>query len=201
VLSFVLALGARLVAARDDEAGLLTAVARGERASLRALYDRLSAHALAVALRVLGSRSEAEEVVQDVFMDVWARATQFDPARGAARTWILSMARNRAIDRLRSRGAAARAVDGAFAQALTAPVADATPLEKAEQRQARERIQAALAELPPEQRLVLELGYFEGLSQTEIAERLREPLGTIKSRARAALEKLARVLTTEGAGR
>jgi RNA polymerase sigma-70 factor (ECF subfamily) len=187
---------ARTLALRDEEAAHLAAVARGERAALRALYDRLSGHALAVALRILSSRPEAEEVVQDVFLEVWTRASLFDRTRGSARTWVLSMARNRAIDRLRSRGVAARAVDGIGAEGRPA---ETTPLESAVQRQARERIQAALRELPPEQRQVLELGYFEGLSQREIASRLNEPLGTVKSRSRAALEKLARVLSAEGA--
>jgi RNA polymerase sigma-70 factor (ECF subfamily) len=198
VLSFLFAIGARHVAPEDDDAAVLAAIGRGERASLRILYDRLSGLTLAVALRILGSRSEAEEVVQDAFMDVWTRATRYDPSRGSARTWVLSIARNRAIDRLRSRGVAARAVDGARAQAEVAPSPGATPLETAVERQARERIQAALLELPPEQRQVLELGYFEGFSQSEIADQLREPLGTVKSRVRAALDKLARALS-EGA--
>jgi RNA polymerase sigma-70 factor, ECF subfamily len=187
---------ARTLAARDENDALVAAVARGDREALRGLYDRLSGHALAVALRVLSSRPEAEEVVQDAFIEVWTRAAQFDAARGSARTWVLSIARNRAIDRLRSRGVAARVADGIRAE----PIASgATPLENAVDRQARERIQAALRELPSEQRQVLELSYFEGLSQSEIAARLREPLGTVKSRSRAALDKLGRVLSPEGA--
>ncbi len=187
---------ARAVGVRDEDAVCLEGVVRGEREALRAFYDRLSGKVLAVALRILGARSEAEEVVQDVFLEVWTRAGLFDAGRGSARTWVLSMARNRAIDRLRSRGAQARAVDGVRAEVR---VEEATPLESVVERQARERIQAALRELPEEQRRVLELGYFEGLSQTEIAARLQEPLGTVKSRSRAALEKLARALSTEGA--
>lgn len=194
VLSFVLAIGARLQQVRDEEAALLGAVARGERDPLRTLYDRLSGHALAVALRVLGSRPEAEEVVQDAFVEVWTRARSFDGARGSARTWVLSIARNRAIDRLRTRGANARMVDGVRNEG-GGPERGATPLESAERRETRERIQEALAALPAEQRKALELGYFEGLSQSEIAERLGEPLGTVKSRVRAALEKLGSALT------
>jgi RNA polymerase sigma-70 factor (ECF subfamily) len=201
MLSFLLAIGARLGAlggAGEDEAALLARIAGGERAALRSLYDRLSGVTFAVALRILTSRPEAEEVVQDCFLDVWTRARLYDPARGSARTWVVSIARNRAIDRLRSRGGAAKATDAARAEAALA-VEGTTPLETAERRQARERIQAALAELPAEQRQVLELGYFEGLTQSEIAERVGEPLGTIKSRVRAALEKLARTLA-DGAG-
>jgi RNA polymerase sigma-70 factor (ECF subfamily) len=199
MLSILFAIGARSVAGRDDEASLLAAVANGDRAALRGLYDRLGGVALAVALRILSSRSEAEEVVQDCFVDVWTRARLFDPARGSARTWVVSIARNRAIDRLRSRGGQAKATDAARAEAAVSGASTgATPLETAERRQSRDRIQAALGELPAEQRLVLELGYFEGLSQSEIAERTGEPLGTIKSRVRAALEKLARLLGEGG---
>jgi RNA polymerase sigma-70 factor (ECF subfamily) len=196
VLSFLLAIGARLTAARDEEAGLIAAVARGERAPLRHLYDRLAGHSLAVALRVLGSRPEAEEVVQDVFVEVWTRAALFDATRGSARTWVLSMTRNRAIDRVRSRGASARMVDGARAEAEVASPLGVSPLESVVQREAREQIQSALALLSDEQRHVLELGYFEGLSQSEIAERLGQPLGTVKSRVRAAMEKLAAALSS-----
>ena len=197
MLSFLLAIGARFTAARDEEAGLIAAVARGERDPLRHLYDRLAGHSLAVALRVLGSRSEAEEVVQDVFVEVWTRAALFDATRGSARTWVLSMTRNRAIDRVRSRGASARMVDGVRAEAAVSPLGT-TPLESAVARESREQIQAALTVLSDDQRQVLELGYFEGLSQSEISERLGQPLGTVKSRVRAALEKLAGAIAGRG---
>ena len=197
MLSFLLAIGARLTASRDEEAGLIAAVARGERAPLRHLYDRLAGHALAVAMRVLGSRPEAEEVVQDVFVEVWTRAALFDATRGSARTWVLSMTRNRAIDHVRSRGASARMVDGVRAEAAVSPLGT-TPLESAVARESREQIQAALAVLSDDQRQVLELGYFEGLSQSEISERLGQPLGTVKSRVRAALEKLAGAIAGRG---
>jgi RNA polymerase sigma-70 factor (ECF subfamily) len=191
VLSFLFAIVAPASANDDPEAALLARVARGDRAALRKLYDRLSGQALAVALRILGARGEAEEVVQDVFVEVWTRASLFTVARGRGRVWVLSIARNRAIDRLRSRDAAGRAVRGAEGEPEPPPV---TPLESAEQRETRQRIQHALAALSPEQRSVLELGYFEGLSQSEMAERLGEPLGTIKSRVRLALEKLAQLV-------
>jgi RNA polymerase sigma-70 factor (ECF subfamily) len=176
----------------DADAALLGRVANGDRAALAELYEALGGQALAVALRVLGSRSDAEEVLQDSFVEVWTRAKSYDAERGSARAWVLAIARNRAIDRLRRRGSQARTASGA---ANEPGVAGATPLELAEQRQSRERIQAALRELTPEQRQVLELGYFEGLSQSEIATRLNEPLGTIKTRVRTALQKLATLFT------
>jgi RNA polymerase sigma-70 factor (ECF subfamily) len=89
MLSFLLAIGARAFAGADEEAALLAQVAAGQRAALRGLYDRLSGVTLAVALRILSSRSEAEEVVQDCFLDVWTRARSFDPARGSGRTWVV----------------------------------------------------------------------------------------------------------------
>ena len=176
----------------DADAELLARVARGDRAALSRLYETLAGQALAVALRVLGSRSDAEEVLQDTFVEVWTRAHSYDPDRGGARPWVLAIARNRAIDRLRRRGAVARMVNGAANEPIVA--AGTTPLELVERRQARERIQAALAQLSPEQRRVLELGYFEGLSQSEIAAKLDEPLGTVKTRVRAALQKLAELV-------
>src|SRR5262249_48613300 len=150
--------------------------AKGDRAALRKLYDRLGGHALAVARRVLGSGVEAEEVVQEGFLDVWTRAALYDAARGRPRTWILAMARHRAIDRVGRRGAAARLAGGVLAESES-ELPGATPLERVEQREERARIQAALLALSPEQRQVLELAYFEGLSQTEIATRIDQPLG------------------------
>jgi RNA polymerase sigma-70 factor (ECF subfamily) len=187
VLSLLMAVGLRPRPV-DGDAELLARIAQGDRAALASLYEALGGQALAVALRVLGSRSDAEEVLQDAFVEVWTRAGSYDVDRGGARAWVLAIARNRAIDRLRRRGAVARMVSGA---ANEPTATGTTPLELVEQRQAREKIQAALRELTPEQRQVLELGYFEGLSQSEIAARLNEPLGTIKTRVRAALQKLA----------
>lgn len=183
---------------REDEGALLARVAQGEEAALRALYDRCAGQALAVALRILASRAEAEEVVQDTFVDVWARSRQFDPARGGARAWLLAIARNRAIDKLRNRGAVSRMIDRAGDQAATDLPRSESPLESVEHREARDRLGAALLALSGEQRQVLELAYYQGLSQSEIAEQLGEPLGTVKSRVRAALAKLAELVPEGG---
>jgi RNA polymerase sigma-70 factor (ECF subfamily) len=199
VLSFLLSvvLPSRRGAPRvDEEARLLERVQRGDRAALRALYQRVGGQAMAVAVRVLGAQSEAEEVVQDSFVDVWGRAAQFDAVRGSARAWMLSMVRNRAIDRLRTRGANSRMIDRVRDGHTDRPRSP-TPLELAEQREARERVQRALAALTNEQRHAIELAYFEGLSQSEIAARLGEPLGTVKSRVRAAMEKLASLIKSD----
>src|SRR5471032_1897004 len=144
-----------------------------------------------MALRILRSHGEAEDVVQDAFVEAWKRAATFDPRRGTAFSFVLTIARSRALDRLRSRGAEGRAPQ-AFPLEDKKPVP--LPIESAEQRQDRDRIQGALASLPAEQRTVLELAYFEGISQTEIAARTGDPLGTVKTRCRLALERLAGLL-------
>jgi RNA polymerase sigma-70 factor (ECF subfamily) len=188
LLPLVLAVLARAAAA--DEA-LIRRVAGGDSRALRQLYDRCAPLALALALRIVRSRSEAEDVVQEAFLEAWKRAGSFDARRGSALSWVLAISRSRALDRLRARGSADRAAQE-FAREEAAPVQ--LPIESAEQRQERERIQAALAALPQEQRAILELAYFEGLTQSEIAARTGDPLGTVKTRCRLALEKLAGLL-------
>jgi RNA polymerase sigma-70 factor (ECF subfamily) len=173
---------------------LLQQVALGSGVAMREVYARCGAKAFAVTLRLLPSRADAEEVLQEVFLDVWKRAREFDPDRGGLETWVTTIARTRAIDRLRSMGTTARTVEGATHQP---PPVSATPLapdEASAQGQHRQRVAAALKQLPREQREVVELAYFEGLSQREIAERTGDPLGTVKTRARLALEKLGDLL-------
>jgi RNA polymerase sigma-70 factor, ECF subfamily len=144
---------------------------------------------MGVALRVLRERSEAEEVLQDTFLEVWRRAREYSPARGTVEAWLLTIARTRAIDRLRSRSARGRMVEAKSAEPPEAgPKLPDVLSAAAEDAQ---RVQAALLGLPVEQRMALELAYWEGLSQTEIAERTGQPLGTVKTRVRLALLKLA----------
>lgn len=181
-----------------EDARVLAAVARGDRGGLRTLYERHAGRALAIALRILHSRAEAEEVVQDSFLEVWRRAAQYDESRGSAGVWISTIARSRAIDRVRARGTAERAASAAADEPRGA--ADEVVLEEVEQRSARQRIAAALGELPAEQRTAIELAYFEGLSQREIAARTGAPLGTVKSRIRIALGRLASVFGTAREG-
>ena len=178
-----------------DGRRLLERVARGDERALEALYNLHAGKVLATARRLLGTLGEAEEVVQDTFVDVWNRAASFDDARGSAATWILTIGRNRAIDRLRARASVQRAV--ADLSRGEPPAAPAWPDQQAEHAQDRSRIARALQQLSPEQRAVVELAYFDGLSQSEIAARTGHPLGTIKGRARAALEKLAQSLSEE----
>lgn len=181
--------------ATADDAGLCACIAGGDPGALELLYQRHAPRAMAIALRVLGSPTEAEEIVQETFLEVWRRAAQYDSARGTATAWIAAMARSRAIDRARTRGSAARAVAAAADEEL--PPGAPSPLEDIERRRERERVSAALRTLPAEQRQPIQLAYFHGLSQREIAERTGQPLGTVKTRVRIAMEKLATLLGGE----
>jgi RNA polymerase sigma-70 factor (ECF subfamily) len=149
---------------------------------------------MGVALRVLKERSDAEEVLQETFLEVWKRAREYTPSRGTVEAWLLTIARTRAIDRLRSRSARGRMVEAKSAEPPDSGPSLPDALSVAAQ-DAR-RVQAALATLPSEQRRALELAYWEGLSQTEIAERTGQPLGTVKTRVRLALLKLSGLLGT-----
>jgi len=158
--------------------------------ALRALYDLCSGRVMAVALKLLGDRAEAEDVVQETFLELWRRAADYDPSRASPATWAVMVGRSRALDRLRARSSAARV---ATAQAAEPVSADPAP-QPVEVREEQERVRSALSTLPPEQREVIELAYFEGLVQTEIAARTGQPLGTIKTRVRLAMEKLETAL-------
>ena len=146
---------------------------------------------------MLRDRRDAEEVVQEAFVDLWRRASSFDPARGSALAFLLSMVRSRSIDRLRSRNAAERMRASAAAEPQ-APLAPA-PSELVEEKSLRGRIRRALEQLAPSQRAAIELAYFEGLTQREIAEKLGDPLGTVKTRVRTGLQKLSALLAEEAA--
>jgi RNA polymerase sigma-70 factor (ECF subfamily) len=177
-----------------EDAEMLRAVARGDESAFARVYDRYSPILLGLMLRILRSRAEAEDVLQEVFLQVWQRAHSFDSERGRAFTWLVTLARSRAIDRLRSVGSRERA---AQRSAEDAPP-ESEPTEWADALAARaeraEAVQEALAELPEEQRQVLVLAYLEGMSQSEIATAKNQPLGTVKTRTRTALRKLGESL-------
>jgi len=174
-----------------DEA-LPALVARGDEQALAELYDRFGRVAYGIAVRVVRDASLAEDAVQDAFMTAWRTAAAFDPARGKASTWLLTLVHRRAVDVVR------REERRRGDPLDDAPIAsgDATD-ESAEVREERRRVQSALAQLPPDQREALELAYYGGLTQTELAERLGVPLGTIKSRMFTALSRLRDLLGEE----
>jgi RNA polymerase sigma-70 factor, ECF subfamily len=178
----------------DSEPELLGRAGRGDADALEALYRRHGPRAMGVALRVLRVRSDAEEVLQETFVEVWRRAREYTPSRGTVEAWLLTIARTRAIDRLRSRAARGRMAEAKGAE--PPEPGPSLPDALAVAAQDAGRVQAALAELPKDQRVALELAYWEGLSQTEIAERTGQPLGTVKTRVRLALLKLAGLLET-----
>jgi RNA polymerase sigma-70 factor (ECF subfamily) len=173
----------------DNE--LLHAIARGDEVALATCFDRYHLILFGLILRILHDRQEAEDVLQEVFLQVWRRAGDFNEARGRAFTWLVTIARSRALDRLRSAGSRARLAEAA-AQTPRDEAGDAElDAVKSEQGSI---VRKALAELPEEQRRTLFLAYFEGLTQTEIAARLGDPLGTVKTRMRSGLIKLRELL-------
>lgn len=171
---------------------LLERIVRGERQGLKTLYDALASRVLALALRLLRDRNDAEEIVQETFVEVWRRAAEYDPRRGDVTAWVMTIARTRALDRLRASGRAARVREEAAGEPVIIPAAPG--LELAEHRQARERILRALEAIPAEQRRMIELAYYDGLTQTEIAALTGDPLGTVKTRMRLGMQKLAVLL-------
>jgi RNA polymerase sigma-70 factor (ECF subfamily) len=175
----------------DEE--LLAQVARGDDEALAQLYDRFSRVTYGLAVRVLRDRALAQDAVQDAFLAAWRTAASFDPKRGSASTWLLTLVHRRAVDLVR------REERRGGDPLDDAPVAsgEATD-ETAEIREQRRSVQAALLQLPPDQREALELAYYGGLSQSELAEQLGVPLGTVKSRMFAGLGKLRELLDAEG---
>ncbi len=176
---------------------MLEAIACGDERAFAATYDRYSAILFGLLLRILHDRQEAEDVLQEVFLQIWQRAASFDAQRGRAFTWLVTLTRSRAIDRLRANGSRERAAQAAVVEAVE-PVVDAE--EDAERAERGATIRTALAAIPEEQRRALLLAYFEGLSQTEIAARLGQPLGTVKTRMRSGMTRLRELLRAEAGG-
>lgn len=189
-------LSTALSAAAQRDRSIFARISQGDAEALKLLYNQTSGRAMAICLRILRSNSEAEEVVQEVYLQVWKDAAKYDAKRGSAAAWVSTIARTRAIDRLRSKGTSDRTAQAAAEDVSSAPQQPATPLEEASTRREREVIQKALAELPPEQREVIELAYFRGLTQREIAEQTGQPLGTVKSRVRLGMDRLGQLLET-----
>lgn len=173
----------------DDEA-LVAAVARGERDALGVIYDRFAGRVMAVLVRMLPTRAEADELLQEVFTELWQKAGDFDRARGKVSTWVITVARSRALDALRASGRRARGRhDPVEDLALSAPPAS-QPDAQATEAERSGAVRNALAQLTGPQREALELSYFAGLSHTEIADRLAIPVGTVKSRIIAGMKQL-----------
>lgn len=179
-------------------AGLLPAVARGNVAAFEELYDRYASTIYALLLRILANADDAQEVLQETFVKAWTSAKMFDALRGSEVAWLISIARSRGIDRLRSRKIRNEREDeaGREVSVLSSFVDRTTGADLAIQSEERKAVRSALAALPEAQRVALELAYFEGMSQSEIAARLSEPLGTIKTRMQLGMKKLRESLQT-----
>ncbi len=154
-------------------------MARGDAAAFERLYDRHASAVYPLVLRIVGRSADADEVLQEAWLQAWRRAATYDPTRGTVLAWLLNMARSRALDRYRALSSRHRAETQAEAEPRTAPPAD--PVHEALGAERSRLVRAALAGLKPRHREVLEIAYFEGLSQTEIAARLAVPVGTVKT--------------------
>ena len=177
--------------AAPNDVALLRRMADGDEQALAALFDRWQSLVHAVVLRIVRQRDDVEDVVEEAFWQAWRQADRYEAARGSVQTWLLTIARSRALDRVRSmKRLREEPLDGEGKDLLSQMASDSDVALDAESAERRAIVLAAMAELPGEQREALELGYFGGLSQSEIAERTGQPLGTIKTRMRLAMQKL-----------
>jgi RNA polymerase sigma-70 factor (ECF subfamily) len=179
----------------EAEIALLRRVAQGDRRSFEELYDRFSGVLFSTAHRVLNNQEAAEDVLQDVFIQIWEKAPLYDPSRGKPMTWAVTMTRNKAIDRLRSTMRRNRLQEDVQREAETfEQFDDRNSFEAAASGDTSMLIRGAMEQLSKDQREAIELAFFSSLTQAEIAERLNEPLGTIKARIRRGMMKLKAVL-------
>ena len=178
---------------------MIERIGRGDQSAFSALYDRLSRPLYSLALRMLGDAGDAQDALQDVFLQIWSRAATYNPEQSTVFSWTVLLTRSRVIDRLRARKRRLRVVDSATGDE-DADVADASTMESAadtaDKNDEAARVRSVLNNLPAEQREAIELAFFGDLTHHEIAARLGEPLGTIKARIRRGLLKLRERLRT-----
>jgi RNA polymerase sigma-70 factor (ECF subfamily) len=178
----------------DRDADLIRRIRAGDRPAFLEFYDRYATLLLSVAARVLGDRREAEDVLQDVCTQIWQQSSAYDPVRGALAGWAVTLTRHKAIDRIRASNRRRRLLD----EIATSPDMAAATVSSANElllgTECATRVRTALETLPGEQREAIELAFFGGLSQSEVASRLQQPLGTIKARIRRGMLKLRELL-------
>lgn len=180
---------------RTIELELLARIAKRERAAFEELYGRYANILYATAMKFLKEDADAQDVVQDVFIQIWDKAKLYDPAKGKPLTWALTLTRNRSIDRIRAIQRRTRLRDDFEKETVpdeSAGVREA--LSGVDASEKNQILRDAVSQLSPQQRKVIELAFFRGLTQSEIAEKLGEPLGTVKARARRGLMKLKELL-------
>ncbi|HEV2696060.1 MAG TPA: sigma-70 family RNA polymerase sigma factor [Verrucomicrobiae bacterium] len=176
--------------ASDKDVELLRRVATGDRAAFAEFYDLHSTLMFSVACKILNDPNEAQDVLQETFMQIWEKAARFDPKLGKASSWAATLTRNKAIDRIRASVRRTRLADEAGVESAIAAESTDTANESVHGHEKARLIQSAITGLPAEQRKAIELAYFSGLTQDEISKQLHEPLGTIKARIRRGLLKL-----------
>ncbi len=182
----------------EAEIALLRRVATGDRRAFDELYDRFSGMLFSTAYRVLNNQQAAEDVLQDVFVQIWEKAPLYDPSRGKPMTWAVTLTRNKAIDRLRSTQRRSRLQDDVQRESETfEQFDDRSSFDAVVSGETGKLVREALQKLSPDQREAIELAFFSSLTQNEIAERLGEPLGTVKARIRRGMMKLRDVLGPE----
>lgn len=175
---------------------LVAQVAKGDRRAFSQLYDLSSSLLFTLAQKVLGETEEATELLQEVYVEIWQKASHYDPERGSPLSWMVTLTRSRAIDRLRSKGWKSRQVTQTIEDqgVPQGAMSSTSPFESVANQELREKVGEALRILPKDQCLAVALSYYEGLSHREIAERLNEPVGTIKTRIRLGVVKLREML-------
>lgn len=177
-----------------DDAALMRAIAAGDATALSRLYDRHSPLVLASCVRALRDRHDAEDLVVDIFWEIWDRHDRYDASRSSPRTYLLNVARSRIIDRIRTRQARGAPAAAEVADEPGRSAARGGPIDDAVAHEERDRLREAMRQLTPDQRRAIELTYFDAMTNSELAERLGQPLGTVKSRIRQALIRLREVL-------
>lgn len=183
----------------QEWAGFFARIAAGDQSALAELYDASSAKVFGLAMKILGDRDAAEEVTVDVYTQVWRKIASYDAQRGTPGSWLMTMTKNRAIDGFRSRYLE-RGRQVPLDEAAELPGHEATPEQYSAGLERQRLVQAALAMLSTEQRQAIALAYYWGMSQSEIADRLKLPLGTVKTRMRLGMIRLREVLAPHGEG-
>ena len=179
--------------ANDDEQ-LLAQVAQGDRAAFATLYDRFSTPLYSLAIKMLANETEAQDVLHDVFISIWHKAEGFRANRGSAFSWAVALLRNRVIDRIRARRRRGELLEANAPDLEPSGSVTTSSAENCETSERAREVRSAMGQISDDQRQVLRLAFFEGLTQAEIAEKLKEPLGTIKARAQRGMAKLRALL-------
>jgi RNA polymerase sigma-70 factor (ECF subfamily) len=175
---------------------LLASIVKGDQQAFSRLYDHSSALLYTLAFRILGNREEANELLQDVYLEVWRKVARYDVGRGTPIAWLITLTRSRAIDRVRARTARGHNATSPLDGSVSSAVADLgpSPFETQADQELRMAVGTAITGLPPAQQQAIELAYYEGLSHQEIAARLNQPLGTVKTRIKLGMSKLREAL-------